>query len=62
MGELCINMQLVILCTPCITFMLVDRGCIFVIDHAEYGLEEPPEPVPVETTDFEQDQGKPRCI
>jgi hypothetical protein len=33
-----------------------------VIDHAEHGLEEPPESAPVETADFEQDQGKPRCV
>jgi hypothetical protein len=33
-----------------------------VIDHVEQGREEPPEPAPVEDTDPEQDQGKPRCI
>jgi hypothetical protein len=33
-----------------------------VTDHVEQGREEPPEPVPVEDTDPEQDQGKPRCI
>jgi hypothetical protein len=33
-----------------------------VIDHVEQGREEPPGPVPVEDTDLEQDQGKPRCI
>jgi hypothetical protein len=36
--------------------------CTFAIDHAEHGLEEPPEPAPAEAIDFEQDQGKPRCI
>jgi hypothetical protein len=59
MGKLCISMRLIILCTPCIAFMLVTHGCIFVIDHAEQGRAEP---APVETTDYEQDQGKPRCI
>jgi hypothetical protein len=33
-----------------------------VIDHVEQGHEEPPEPAPVEDTNPEQDQGKPRCI
>jgi hypothetical protein len=55
-------MQLIILCTSCIAFMLVAHGCIFAIDHAEQGRVEPPEPAPVETADFEQDQGKPWCI
>jgi hypothetical protein len=32
------------------------------IDHMEQGREEPPELAPVEDTDPEQDQGKPRCI
>jgi hypothetical protein len=32
------------------------------IDHVEQGREEPPDPTPVEDTDPEQDQGKPRCI
>jgi hypothetical protein len=53
MGKLCINMQLIILCTPCIVFMLVTHDCIFAIDHAEQGRVEPPEPVPIETADFE---------
>jgi hypothetical protein len=30
-----------------------------VIDHAEQGRMEPPEPAPVKGTDYEQDQGKP---
>jgi hypothetical protein len=50
-------MQLIILCTPYIAFMLVAHGCIFTIDHAE-----PAEPAPVEVADYEQDQDKPRCI
>jgi hypothetical protein len=33
-----------------------------VIDHAKQGRVEPPEPAPVEGADYEQDQGKPRCI
>jgi hypothetical protein len=41
------------------------RSVLFLriaIDHMEQGCEEPPEPAPVEDTDPEQDQGKPRCI
>jgi hypothetical protein len=34
----------------------------FAIDHAEQGRVEPLEPAPVETADYEQDQGNPRCI
>jgi hypothetical protein len=34
----------------------------FVIDHAEQGPEEAPEPAPVEGTNPQQEQGKPRCI
>jgi hypothetical protein len=41
---------------------VVAYACIFVIDHAEQGRVEPPEPTPVEAADYEQDQGKPRCI
>jgi hypothetical protein len=48
--------------TPCIALVFMAHTCIFVIDHAEHGIKEPPEPAPVETADFEQDQGKPRCI
>jgi hypothetical protein len=36
--------------------------CIFAIDHVEQGSAEPPEPALVEGADYEQDQGKPRCI
>jgi hypothetical protein len=32
------------------------------IGHTEQGLEEPPEPAPVEAGDHEQNQGKPQCI
>jgi hypothetical protein len=42
--------------------MLVAHGCTFAIDHAEQGRVEPPESAPVETADYEQDQGKPRYI
>jgi hypothetical protein len=42
--------------------MLVTHGCISVIDHVEQGRVEPSELAPVETADYEQDQGKPRCI
>jgi hypothetical protein len=62
MGKLCISMWLIFLCTLCIAFMLVAHGCIFAIDHAEQGRAEPPEPAPIETADFEEDQGKPWCI
>jgi hypothetical protein len=62
MGKLCIIMQHTTLCTPCITFTLVSHICIFVIDHAEPGREEMPEPTPVEPDNYEQDQGEPRCI
>jgi hypothetical protein len=34
----------------------------FVIDHAEQGPEEAPEPVPAEGTNPQQEQGKPQCI
>jgi hypothetical protein len=33
-----------------------------VIDHVEQGREETSEPVPIEGTNPEQDQGKPQCI
>ena len=50
------------LCTPCIALVFMAHTCILAIDPVEHGREEPPEPAPVETADFEQDQGKPRCI
>jgi hypothetical protein len=62
MGKLCSSMHLTTLCTPCIALVFMTHTCILTIDHAEHGLEEPPEPAPVETADFEQDQGKARCI
>jgi hypothetical protein len=34
----------------------------FVIDHAEQGSEEPPEPAQVKDTNPEQELGKPRCF
>jgi hypothetical protein len=42
--------------------MLVAHTSKFVIDHTEQRRVEPPEPAPVEDTDYEQDQGKPWCI
>jgi hypothetical protein len=62
MGKLCISMYLISLCTPCITLVFMSPTCIYAIYHAEHGRVEPPEPAPVEAADFEQDQGKPRCI
>jgi hypothetical protein len=55
-------MHLTTLCTPCIAFMLVSHMCIIAIGHEEQGLEETPEPGPVEAGNYEQDQGKPQCI
>jgi hypothetical protein len=62
MDKLWISMHLITLCISCITFMLVAHICIFAIDHVEQGRVEPPKPAPVETADYKQDQGKPRCI
>jgi hypothetical protein len=62
MGKLCLSMHLITLYTSCIALVFMAHTCIFAIDHTEHELEEPPEPAPVETADFEQDQGKPRCI
>jgi hypothetical protein len=52
-------MQHIILCTPCIEFMLVFHTCTFAIDHMEQGHEEPPELAQVENASTEQEQGKP---
>jgi hypothetical protein len=41
---------------------VVSHTCIFVIDHAEQGFEEMLKRAPVEAGNYEQDQGKPRCI
>jgi hypothetical protein len=62
MGKLCIIMHFTVRCTPCISFMVVAHTCTFAIDHVEPGRVEPPEPAPVETANYEQDQGNPRCI
>jgi hypothetical protein len=62
MGNLCIIMQHTTLCTSCIAFMLVSHTCIIVIGNMEQGPEETPEPTPVKGGNYEQDQGKPRCI
>jgi hypothetical protein len=53
-------MHHIILCTPCIAFILVSHTCIFVIDHTEQGHGE--EPTQVKGVNTEQYQGKPRCI
>jgi hypothetical protein len=62
MVKVLMAMQHITVCTPCIAFMLVSHTYIFVIDHAEQGHEEPPEPTQVEGANFEQEQGMPRCI
>jgi hypothetical protein len=55
-------MQHSTLCTPCIAFISVSHTCIFAVNHAEQGLEKPSEQAQVEGANYEQDQGKPRCI
>jgi hypothetical protein len=55
-------MHLTTLFTLCIALVFMTHTCILAIDHAERGLEKPPEPAPVEAGEHEQDQGKPRCI
>jgi hypothetical protein len=62
MDKVLIIMQHIILCTPCIAFMLVSHTCIFVIDHVEQGHEESPEPAQIEDANTEQEQGKPWCM
>jgi hypothetical protein len=62
MGNLCISMHFTTHYAPCIEFMLVAHTYTFAIDPADLGRVEPPEPARVETADYEQDQGKPRCI
>jgi hypothetical protein len=62
MGKLCISIHFTTHYTPCIAFMLVAHTYTFAIDHVEQERVEPLEPAPVETADYEQDQGKPRCI
>jgi hypothetical protein len=62
MGKLGTSMHHVTLYTPCIALVVLTHTCIFAIDHAEHGLEEPSAPAPVEAGEHEQDQGKPRCI
>jgi hypothetical protein len=59
MGRLCMIMHILTLCTPYITFMLVAHTCIITIGHEEQGLEEPPDPAPIEAGNHEQDQDKP---
>jgi hypothetical protein len=62
MVKLLMVMQHIILCTPCIVFMLVSHTCIFATGHVEQGHEELSEPAQVEDANTEQEQGKPRCI
>jgi hypothetical protein len=62
MGNLGTSMHHVTLYTPCITLVLMTYTCVFAIDHAEHGLEEPPTLAPVEAGEHEQEQVKPRCI
>jgi hypothetical protein len=62
MDKLRIIMQHTTLCTPCIAFKLVSHTCIIAIGHAEQGPEEMPEPAQADGVNYEQDQGKPRCI
>jgi hypothetical protein len=62
MSKLCISMHFTARCTPCIAFMLGAHSCTFAIEHMEQRRVDPLEPAPVETVDYEQDQGKSRCI
>jgi hypothetical protein len=55
-------MHHIILCTSCAAFYLSVSYLRIAIDHMEQGREEPPEPAPVEDTNPELDQGKPRSI
>jgi hypothetical protein len=60
MVKLCMSMYHTTLCTPCIAFVLASHTCTFAIEHIEQGRMEPPKLAPIEGTDYEQDQGKPR--
>jgi hypothetical protein len=62
MVKLCMIMHYSTLCIPCIAFISVSHTCIFVVDHAEQGREEPPKPAQVKGANYEQDQGKLQCI
>jgi hypothetical protein len=55
-------MHRVMLYTPCIAFMIVSHTCVIAIGYEEQGPEETLEPASVEGGNYEQDQGKPRCI
>jgi hypothetical protein len=51
------------LCTHALNLILVSHTCIFAIDPAVQGLEEPTEQAQIEDfTNVALDQGKPRCI
>jgi hypothetical protein len=43
-------------------YMSLSHTCIFTVDPTEQEPEKLPEPAPVEETNPEQEQGKPRCI
>jgi hypothetical protein len=62
MVKMLMVMQHIILCTPCIAFMLVSQTCIFAIDHAEEEHKETPEPAQIEGANSEREQGKPWYI
>jgi hypothetical protein len=62
MDRVLMIIQHIILCTPCITLLLVSHTYTFVIDHAEQGPKEPPKPTQVEDANPEQEQGKPQYI
>jgi hypothetical protein len=62
MDRICMIMQHITICTPCIAFMLVSHMCIFALGHAEQGPEETPDLAQVKGVNPEQDQGKPWCI
>jgi hypothetical protein len=56
-------MHRITLCTPCVTlYDVVSYLNIFALDPVELEPKELQEQVPVEDTNPEQYQGKPRCI
>jgi hypothetical protein len=54
MGRVLMTMQHIILCTPCITLLLVSHTYAFAIDHTEQGPEKPPEPAQVKNSNPEE--------
>jgi hypothetical protein len=59
MGKLCLIMQHVTLCTPCIAFMLVSHTCVFAIGHVEKEPKETPEPAQVEALTLSKTKSSP---